>query len=389
MRRMDRRQFLRSLSLLAMAGCSPAAVRPRPTAPSQSKFKLIDDWSPLPPRVISRNLPVPSVIGTSHAPDDRLVKVENLVREAVEKAGGFNQVVRPGDQVLIKPNLVTDLPNGTGFTTDFRVVEAIARMALDCGAKMILFAEGSSTNQGVKSYHRDLTEKCFARGGYADLAEKMGALLVDLNEAGEKDGGRELVRKVEVRHGLQWTSYWISKRFLDADCVISAPVLKNHRYAGATLSLKNYIGIAPGEIYQVPGVRVSKSGLDHSLSGLARHIVDLAMIRPPDYTVIDALVGISSGDRAYPYRPGPKGRMRAILAGRDPVAADSAACMAMNYDPRTIGHLLYASAVGLGISDPDKIGIKGAGIEPFRQDFPIPVAGSWYVPGRYGQRKTS
>jgi len=166
MTRMDRRQFLRSLSLLAMAGCPPAAVQPRPTAPSQSRFKPIDDWSPLPLRVISRNLPVPSVIGTSHAPDDRLVKVENLVREAVEKAGGFNQAVRPGDQVLNKPNLVSDLPNGTGFTTDFRVVEVIARMALDCGAKTILFAEGSSTNQGVKSYHRDLTEKCFARSGY-------------------------------------------------------------------------------------------------------------------------------------------------------------------------------------------------------------------------------
>jgi uncharacterized protein (DUF362 family) len=387
MERMDRRQFLHFLSFLAVAGCAPAAVQPSPTTPSLSEFQLIDNWSPLPPRVISRDLPIPSVIGTSHAPDDRPVKVENLVREAVEKAGGFNRVVRPGDQVLIKPNLVSDIPNGTGFTTDFRVVEAIAGMALDCGAKRILFAEGSSTNLGVKSYHRDITEKCFAKGGYGDLAKKMGARLVDLNEAGEKDGGREMVRKVELQHGLKWKSYWISKIFLDADCVISAPVLKNHRYAGVTLSLKNYIGVAPGEIYQVPGVRVSKSGLDHSISGLAKHIVDLVMIRPPDYAVIDALVGISSGDRAYPYLPGPKGRMRAILAGRDPVAADSAACLAMNYDPRTIGHLVYASAVGLGTSDPDKMEIKGAGIEPFRQDFPIPVAGNWYVPGRYRRRE--
>jgi uncharacterized protein (DUF362 family) len=389
MERMDRRQFLRTLSFITMAGCAPAAAQPRPATPSPIKFELIEDWSPLPPRVIPGSVAIPSVIGTSHAPDDRLVKVENLVREAVEKAGGFNQVVRPGDQVLIKPNLVSALPNGTGFTTDFRVVEAIAGMALDCGAKTILFAEGSSTNLGVQNYNRDITEKCFATGGYSDLAKKMGARLVDLNEAGEEAGGRERVRKVELKHGLKWKSYWISKRFLDADCVISAPVLKNHRYAGVTLSLKNYIGIAPGEIYQVPGVRVSKSGLDHSVSGLAKHIVDLVMIRPPDYTVIDALVGISSGDRAYPYLPGPKGRMRAILAGRDPVAADSAACMAMNYDPRTIGHLVYASAAGLGTSDPDKMEIKGAGIDPFRQDFPIPVAGSWYVPGRYGRRKTS
>ena len=122
-----------------------------------------------------------------------------------------------------------------------------------------------------------------------------------------------------------------------------------------------------------------------TLVGLAKHIVDLVMVRPPDYAVIDALVGISSGDRAYPYLPGPKGRMRAILAGKDPVAVDTVACMAMNYEPRTIGHLVFASAVGLGILDPNKIEIRGMGIEPFRQDFPIPVANSWYVPGRYGQ----
>ena len=82
----------------------------------------------------------------------------------------------------------------------------------------------------------------------------MGATLVDLNDAGEKPGGRELVKNVGLEHGLKKKSYWISKHLFDADCVISVPVLKNHRYAGVTLSLKNYVGIAPADIYQVPGV---------------------------------------------------------------------------------------------------------------------------------------
>ena len=221
-------------------------------------------------------------------------------------------------------------------------------MALDCGAKKIIFGEGSSTNRGQREYKSGVTQKCFTVGGYADLAKRLGASLIDLNDAGEKEGGRELVRKVELKHGLISKSYWISKYFLDIDRVISVPVLKNHRYAGVTLSLKNYIGIAPADIYRVPGVPTSKAGLDHSILGLAKHIVDLAMIRPPDYAVIDALVGISSGDRAFPFLPGPKGRMRAMLAGRDPVAVDTVATMAMGYEPKTIGHLVYAAAVGLG-----------------------------------------
>jgi uncharacterized protein (DUF362 family) len=370
---------------LGLSRRAPTTVVTRSANPSQVKFELIGDWSPLPPKIITGNVAVPSIVGTSHAPNPRFVNIENLVREAIEKAGNFSRIIRPGQQVLIKPNLVSDVRSGTGFTTDIRVAEAVAKIALDCGAKKIIFGEGSSTNRDLKSYNSEVTEKCFVAGGYGDLAKKLGARIIDLNDAGERPGGRELVRNVELKYGLKRKSYWISKYFLDADCVISVPVLENHRYAGVTLSLKNYIGIAPADIYQLPGVRPSKSGLDHSIVGLAKHIVDLVMVRPPDYAVIDALVGISSGDRAYPYLPGPKGRMRAILAGKDPVAVDTVACMAMNYEPRTIGHLVFASAVGLGILDPNKIEIRDMGIEPFRQDFPIPVANSWYVPGRYGQ----
>lgn len=208
----DRRHFLRFLSLLALSSCAPHTIALRRTDPSRIKFELIEDWSPLPPKVFSGNISVPSIIGTSHAPPARLFNVANLVREAVEKGGGFDKIVHPGDQVLIKPNLVTDVQSGTGFTTDPRVVEAIAQMALDCGAKKIIFGEGSSTNRGQKSYHRDVTEKCFVMGGYADLAKKMKAVLVDLNDAGEKAGGREWVRNVGLKPGLKWKSYWISKK---------------------------------------------------------------------------------------------------------------------------------------------------------------------------------
>src|SRR4030043_1982912 len=98
------------------------------------------------------------------------------------------------------------------------------------------------------------------------------------------------------------------------------------------------------------------------------------MIRPPDHAIIEGLVGLGTGYKDQ-VTAGPKGPMRAILAGTDPVAVDTVACIAMNYEPKTIGHLVFASAVGLGNSDPKKIEIRGAGIEAFQQEFPIPVAG--------------
>jgi uncharacterized protein (DUF362 family) len=381
MKKMNRRQFLWFISAAGLSACAATT----PTRTQEGMDKPIWDWGRLPPRVFKDKVEGASIVGTSHAQNPFSIDVEQLVREAVEKGGGFDKIIRPGDTVLIKPNLVTNVPNGTGATTDVRVAEAVAKMVLDCGAKRVVFAEGSSVNRGQKSYSSEVTERCFSEGGYVNLAKRMGATLVDLNDAGEKAGGRELVKNVDLKHGLKKKSYWISKHLFDADCVISVPVLKNHRYAGVTLSLKNYIGIAPADIYQAPGVTPSKFGLDHSTLGLAQHIVDLVMIRPPDYAIIDALVGISSGDKG-PFLAGPKGHMKAILAGRDPVAVDTVACIAMNYEPKTIGHLVLASAIGLGVSDLKKIEIRGAGIEAFQQEFPIPVAGSWYRPARYGQR---
>ena len=381
MEKMNRRQFLGFLSAVGLSACAGTTqIRTQ-----EGMDKPIWDWGPLPPRVFNDKTEGSSIVGTSHAQNPFLINVEQLVREAVEKEGGLDKIICPGDTVLIKPNLFTNVQNGTGLTTDMRVAEAVAKMTLDCGAKRVVFAEGSSSIRGQGNYSSDVTKKCFSVCGYVDLAKMMRATLVDLNNAGEKPGGRELVKEVGIKHGLKKKSYWISKHLFDADRVISVPVLKNHRYAGITLSLKNYIGIAPAEIYQMPGHPAGKFGLDHSTLSLAQHIVDLVMIRPPDYAIIDGLVGLGTWYKDQ-VSSGPKGPMRAILAGTDPVAVDTVACIAMNYEPKTIGHLVFASAVGLGNSDPKKIEIRGAGIEAFKQDFPIPVAGSWYRPGRYGQR---
>jgi uncharacterized protein (DUF362 family) len=386
-----RRQFLRHLSLLAAAGCAPTVPARVPDTggvpmPAQSgSYPLTRDWRPLPPRMPGNRSVPPPIVGTARAEDRHALDVARLVREAVEQAGGLSQIIRPGDRVLIKPNLVTNAPSGTGFTTDIRVAEAVAKLALDAGARTIVFAEGTAAARGQPVVRRGATGLAFAAGGFVDLAKRLDAELVDLNEAGREPGGRELVREVRLAHGLKRTSYWLSKTLLDVDRVISVPVLKNHEYTGVTLALKNWIGVAPADVYHLPGGRVGKGSLDHSQQGLARHIVDLVMLRPPDYAVIDALVGINTGVLAYPYRPGPGGPMRAILAGADPVSVDTVGCLVMSYAPETIGHLVLAEAVGLGVADPGKIEVRGVGIEPLRQDFAIPVNGR-YVPGRYGAR---
>ena len=68
-----------------------------------------------------------------------------MTRRAVDLAGGFDRLIRPGNRVLIKPNLTHATVNGTGTTTDIRVIRAVARLvheAAGCSVEIII-GEGS------------------------------------------------------------------------------------------------------------------------------------------------------------------------------------------------------------------------------------------------------
>jgi hypothetical protein len=141
----------------------------------------------------------------------------NLLR----KLGGLKKFVKPGQTIVIKPNIVSDhgLKDGIwkgGIVTDVRVIKALVELLLPVARKVII-AEGSSIN-------RSETGKMFTHYGYDKLVEldpdKIS--LVDLNTDEQVEryvpgGKRMLVRKIPLT---------LEK----ADVVINVPVLKIHRY---------------------------------------------------------------------------------------------------------------------------------------------------------------
>jgi uncharacterized protein (DUF362 family) len=58
-------------------------------------------------------------------------RVEDAVREAIEMAGDLNMVIPLGSSVLIKPNVVSPSPSGSGKITDARVTETVAKLVLE------------------------------------------------------------------------------------------------------------------------------------------------------------------------------------------------------------------------------------------------------------------
>ena len=98
-------------------------------------------------------------------------RVSAAVRQAVNLAGGLTQVIKPGDKVMIKPNLVAVPPSAeSGACTSAAVCRALCDMLNEIKAYPTI-AESSS--RGID------TEEVMRIMGY-DRLRKLGYDVVDL-----------------------------------------------------------------------------------------------------------------------------------------------------------------------------------------------------------------
>lgn len=261
-----------------------------------------------------------------------------VTREAISHIGGLREIVKPGEMVLIKPNLVGASRSGMGRITDYRVVQEIVNLAREAGAARILVSEGPVDQAW---------DYVYTVAGYKNIT---GAELHDLNaRASECD----LVRLEPSLTGVSW---YIPKIWFEVDRIIDVAVMKTHWTAGVTLSLKNIgIGLPPQAVYGPGGT--SKTFLHDRNIDLV--IPEVNSLRKADLYVIDGMVG---GEGQGPVSPTPR-PMNLVLVSKDPVALDTIGTIVMGYDPREIAHLTYAAGIGLGTNDLAKITVIGENVD--------------------------
>ena len=282
-----------------------------------------------------------SVVSVVRVEDEQ---VEQAVRRGVKLAGGWNEVVRPGATVLIKPNVVGPSPSGSGNVTDVRVTEAVARMVLESSPGRVVIGEGSSV--GYDFPGRKDTMHCLEASGTAEVARGLGIELVDLN--------RDEVVQVHADDAYVMPDFGLAKTAYEADVVIDLPVIKTHVRTGITCGLKNMKGVLPGDEKK----RTHRMGLD-------RGIVDLNRVARPHFTVVDAIVGME-GTHAYPEDCV---RLDCIVCSADVVAVDAACAAIVGFDVEQVHHVMLAAEAGLGMADLSQIEVRGERIEDVARPF--------------------
>ena len=257
--------------------------------------------------------------GPSSSPDESM--------ETLLEAADLYETLKGEKQVILKPNLVEALE--PPVTTPAPFIDAIInQIAIHCPHLRIIIADGT----GSLSYD---TFHCFEVLGYISLAELRGVELVDLNE--------EPSRHLKNSDCSRWPEMYLPELIFNS-FLISVPVLKAHSMSRVTLTMKNMMGCAPPAHFQGNG-GWGKSSFHQQIH---EAIFDLNRYRTPDFTIMDASIGMSQAHLWGPTCDPPVGK---IAVSYDPVAIDSYGTSLLGKSWQDIGHIRMAHQV-LGIADP-------------------------------------
>lgn len=269
--------------------------------------------------------------------------VEAVVQEVLEGCG-WEEVVPAGGRVVLKPNLSTPSAEMARCSnTDPDILEAVCRILLRRTPHVVV-----AESDGMR-YKAD---EAFEIMGYPAIAERVGFRLVNLS----RDEWRE------VNHPLL-KGWPLPRTLLEADCLISLPVLKTRATTVFTGALKNQWGCLP---------QYNRLLLHRYLDPL---IADINAILKPRLAVMDALIGMEGRGPIN----GEPVRMDYILGSRDLVALDATAMRFVRLEPRESRHIVLAAEAGLGQIAADRIAVDSPvprwerAFKPAKKDLPIRV----------------
>jgi uncharacterized protein (DUF362 family) len=236
----------------------------------------------------------------------------------------WEAVVARDATVVIKPNLCTAVPEkARSSNTDPELTAAVCEVLLT-RTRRIFIGESDGLRQKAL--------EAFRASGYVALARRLGVELVNFSEVPWAHVASEPVREIELPRLL-----------LEADVLITLPVLKTHALTYFTGALKNQWGCLP----QYDRILVHKY--------LDPLIVSLHRILRPKLSIMDGIIGMEGRG---PTNGKPR-RIDVILASRDAVALDATAMRLVGLDPMKARHVVLAAAQGLGVLDQHQISVDG------------------------------
>jgi len=258
-------------------------------------------------------------------PDYHPEAVVTALEALLAPLGGMGAFVKPGQRVLIKPNMLAGKPPERAVTTHPEIVRAAIRLVQQAGGKVSV---GDSPGLGNPE---QVARKC----GILQVIEESGARFAPFTDS----------VPIEVR-GSTFHQLELARDVLDAEVIINLPKLKTHQMMGMTCAVKNLFGA-------VVGMRKARlhlqAGADKAFFALM--LLEIADRVAPALNIVDAVVGMEGNGPGS----GDPVQIGAVLAGRDPLAVDTVACELVGIDAEQVWTQKIARKAGRTGCNPEGI----------------------------------
>lgn len=197
----------------------------------------------------------------SYAVDELMASLERILAPL----GGMQAVVKPGDRVLLKPNLLTGSRPTKECVTRPEIVYCVAELVKAAGGQPFL---GDSPAFG--SAH-GVAEA----NGYLPWLEKAGVPVQELH--GQRYATEASGELAHLR---------LSKEAMNADVIINLPKVKSHIQLTLTLGVKNLFGCVPGKMKAWWHMEAGKD-----CDRFGTMLVETARTLAPQLTIVDGIIG--------------------------------------------------------------------------------------------------
>ncbi|HAC65935.1 MAG TPA: thylakoid-associated protein [Cyanothece sp. UBA12306] len=238
--------------------------------------------------------------------------LENLL----EPLGGMGTFVKPGDRVLLKPNLLTASRPTKECITRAEIVYCVAQLVKEQGGQPF-FGDSPAFGSALGVAKAN---------GYLPLMEQLDIPIVEFQ------GQRYQIDSDQFNH------LRLSKEAMEADVVINLPKVKSHLQLTLTLGVKNLFGCVPGKMKAWWHMEAGKD-----VNRFGTMLVETARAINPNLTIIDGIIGHEGN--------GPSGgepRHLGILgAAQDVFALDRVMVDILGVDPQSVPTVAAQTRLGL------------------------------------------
>lgn len=283
-------------------------------------------------------------------------RVKEKIDYGVYLLGGWPGLVKPGEKILLKPNLLAPEPPERAVTTHPAVFRAMAEGLLQAGVKPV-FGDSPAVSS---------TEKAASRAGLMAVAGELGLELADFKRG----------ENVSFKGYFQERSFIIARAITDCDGIISLPKLKTHGLTRLTGAVKNQFGCIVG----------FNKGAFHAklprVDDFARMLVDLNLYLRPRLYVMDGIVIMEgNGPRGGAPRKG-----GLLIMSTDPVALDATMCRLTGVKPEEVPTVKFGREAGLGWYEEDRIELLGDDLKSLqlpggikgKSSRALPIRSTWF-----------